>query len=399
MRPTAYIRRLLWTCVLSLCGAVVSASPALASTTLVAGCGSSTITPLVAKWEAGFDGAQHNYSLTYTTSNSGAGIYFAAHGACSFAASDLTLEGFGLTPSFDDTNFGSGVLQLPWALSATDIVYHVPRVGEGLKLTASVLDQIFSGKLRNWDNSQIQDLNRFRRTRKVHGKKHIYYAKYWVDSPKLPDLAITTVYRSDYSSDNYNIEDYLDAAAPLWWAASVPEDPTPSGYWPWTTDATSEAGASAVFTEVSSVRGTIGYLPNAMVFDASSDVDAAQLHNAAGRYTYPALGNISDAAASGVTIPAQGDAFQFPITWPDAAYKSAYPLAAYMYGILPENAAGSCSGQSCAFEPAGLTALVHWIVSGAGQAEGTDLGFAPLPSSVIAYDNSALAALAQSAAP
>jgi phosphate transport system substrate-binding protein len=399
MRLAPYIRRRLWTGALSLCAVALSAGPALASTTPVAGCGSSTLAPLVAKWGAGFDAAQRNYSLTYTTSNSGAGIYFAAQGACSFGASDLTLAGFGLTPSFDDTNFGSGVLQLPWALSATDIVYHVPHVGEGLKLTAAVLDEIFAGEIRHWDNSQIQDLNRARRTRKVHGKKHIYNVKYWVDSPKLPDLEITTVYRSDYSSDNYNIEDYLDAAAPRWWAATASETPTPSGDWPWTSDATSELGAAAVFKEVSRVRGTIGYLPNEMVFDDSSDVDAAQLRNAAGNYTYPALGNISDAAASGLTIPAQGDAFQFPITWPRAAYKSAYPLAAYMYGILPENAAGSCSGQTCAFEPAGLTALVQWIVSGAGQAEGTDLGFAPLPSSVIAYDNSALAALAQSATP
>jgi phosphate transport system substrate-binding protein len=396
---TSYIRRLLWACALSFCAVAVSASPALASTTPVAGCGSETFAPLIAKWEAGFDAAQSNYSLSYTTLNSGAGIYYASQGACSFGASDLTLQGFGLTPEDDDSDFGSGVLQLPWALSATDIVYHLPHVGEGLKLTAPVIDEIFSGEIRNWDNSQIQDLNRFRRTKKVREKKRTVYVKYWVNSPQLPDLTITKVYRSDYSSDNYNIEDFLSVATPLWWNATVPQNPTPTGVWPWTSNAVGEFGAASMFKEVSGVAGTIGYLPNEMVFDSKSDVDTAQLRNAAGNYTYPALGNISDAAASGMTIPAQGDAFQYPITWPAAAYKSAYPLAAYLYGILPENAAASCSGQTCAYEPAGLTALVQWALSSAGQAEGTELGFAPLPSSVVAYDTAALAALSPAPSP
>ena len=399
MLINSYIRRLLWTCALSFCAVAASASPALASTTSVTGCGSSTLAPLVTNWAAGFDAAQSNYSLSYTTLNSGAGIYYASQGACSFGGSDLTLAGFGLTPADDDTDFGAGVLQLPLALSATDIVYHVPHVGEGLKLTATVLDEIFSGEIRNWDNSQIQDLNRFRRTKKVRRKKHTYYVKYWVNSPQLPDLDITPVYRSDYSSDSYNIENYLNVAVPLWWAATVPVSPTPSGDWPWTANAVGEFGATALFKEVSNTAGTIGYLPNEMVFDTSKDVDVAQLRNAAGNFTYSALGNISDAAASETTIPAQDDAFQDPIIWPAAIYKSAYPLAAYLYAILPENAAGSCSGATCAFEPAGLTALVQWIVSGAGQAEGTDLGFAPLPSSVIAYDQAALAALSQSDTP
>jgi ABC-type phosphate transport system substrate-binding protein len=140
--------------------------------------------------------------------------------------------------------------------------------------------------------------------------------------------------------------------------------------------------------DVTDAKYSIGYAANPLVFGLASGIDVARLRNAAGNYEFPALGNITDAAASRLTIPPQGDGFQYLITWPSAAYRTAYPVSYYSYGIVPENPSGPP-----AYQPAGVSAFVSWILSSAGQAVGADLGFAPLPSTVINYDLDLLNAL------
>ena len=74
-----------------------------------------------------------------------------------FGASDAPLSVYSGVPA--------NVVQIPWALSATGVSYHLnglkPR-NAVLHLTGSVLAQIYLGQITNWDNKQIKALEQGR---------------------------------------------------------------------------------------------------------------------------------------------------------------------------------------------------------------------------------------------
>ena len=105
-----------------------------------------------------------------------------------FGASDAPL-----TP--DQFDACKGCVQIPWALSATSIIYNLPGVPNNLKLTGPVIANIYLGKITKWDDPAIKKLN---------------------PGVNLPDTKITPVYRSDGSGTTYNFTDYLSAVSPAW---------------------------------------------------------------------------------------------------------------------------------------------------------------------------------------
>ena len=102
-----------------------------------------------------------------------------------------------------------------------------------LKLNASVLAQIFQGKITTWNNTAIAALN---------------------PGVSLPSTPITVVVRSDGSGTTQNFSEYLvKAAASAWKLGSASTIKFPSSF-------RAESGGSAVASTVKSTPGAIGYV-------------------------------------------------------------------------------------------------------------------------------------------
>ncbi len=51
-------------------------------------------------------------------------------------------------------------MEIPWALSATDVAYNIPGIHAGLKLNATIVAEIYTGKITAWSSPAILKLNK-----------------------------------------------------------------------------------------------------------------------------------------------------------------------------------------------------------------------------------------------
>src|SRR3954454_6702163 len=155
------------------------------------GAGSSFVAPLVAAWTGKVDSAL-GLKITYGPIGSGGGIAAITNRTVDFGASDAPLTSDQVKAAVRD---GSGVVQIPWALSATSVMYNVPGAPQHLKLTGRIIAEIYLGKVSNWNDAAITRINK---------------------GANLPDLKITPIFRSDGSGTTYNFTDYLASVSPDW---------------------------------------------------------------------------------------------------------------------------------------------------------------------------------------
>ncbi len=318
-----------------------SSSPAASSgsKTLV-GAGSTLVAPLVSQWQPTYD-SKYGVAITYGAIGSGGGIAQITARTVDFGASDAPL-----TP--DQFTAAKGVVQIPWALAATDIAYHVQGVSNQLKLTGPVLADIFLGKITAWNAPQIKALN---------------------PGASLPSTKITPVYRTDGSGDTFALTNYLSQISPEWKSkvGNATQVHFPVGL--------GGKGNSGVGGVLSSTDGAIGYI--AIAYVLANKFDYAVVQNAAGKYPVPGIPSISAAAAALKSVPANNDV---SIVNPPKSAAGAYPISTFTYAIVP-----SASPKATALKP-----FLSWAIS-TGQALGPKLDFAPLPPQIVSADQATIA--------
>ena len=322
-------------------GVAATASVASASAA-ISEAGSSLVYPLVYKWSKIYTSA----SVNPAAGGSSAGISGITAGSVNIGASDAPMT------AAQGSADGKAV-EIPWALSATDVVYNIPGIHSGLKLTASIVAGIYTGKITTWNNSAITKLNK--PLAKALGKAG----------------KITPVFRSDGSGDSFVFQNFLFKGAPKVWTIA------PSTSFPGTVGQ-GENGNYGVAGEVSKNSGAIGYV-SAYYALSQHGVYTASLQNAAGNFEQATGPTIEAAAASNSTIPAQGSAFAsalgVSIQYPSKSFKTAYPISTYTYAIVNK-------GESSI---AGLQSFLSWAVT-TGQKYGAALKFYPLPSKIVSQD-------------
>jgi phosphate transport system substrate-binding protein len=319
------------------------ASRAMASGLTLTGAGSTLVAHFEAEWAQGFD-SKYGDTVSYSAVGSGTGITDISQRIVGFGASDAPL-----TPT--QASACNGCTEIPWALTATGVGYNVPGIGSKLHLTGADLAGIYLGQITNWDSSVIKQSN-----------PHV----------KLPNLAITPIYRSDGSGDTYAFTNYLSHVSTTWsksvsYATSVD---FPHGI--------SAKGNSGVAALLQSTQGGIAYV--AVSYLIADNIDAAAVQNAAGNYEYPNLANISNAAAQ---IKRYTAGNPLSIVDPSKKAKIAYPISTFTYAIVPKS--GNSDAQI-------LKAFIGYAIT-TGQRSGPSLDFAPLPKAVLAADKSAVAGL------
>ena len=85
------------------------------------------------------------------------------------------------------------VLELPSVLIGIVIVYNLPEISNGLRLSGPVLADIFLGKTKLWNDPSIAKLN---------------------PQIKLPAQPIHVIHRADGKGSNYILSDFLCKVSP-----------------------------------------------------------------------------------------------------------------------------------------------------------------------------------------
>jgi phosphate transport system substrate-binding protein len=195
----------------------------------IAGAGSSAQGAAMEAWIAGYTEVAPDVTVTYDPIGSGGGREQFTTGGVQFGGSDAYLEDEEITAA--EETCGGGFVEFPAYISPIAIAFNLPGI-DTLNLSASVIAQIFDGKITTWDDAAIADLN---------------------PDADLPGTTITAVHRSDESGTTETFVDYLSKAAPDDWSYEV------SGDWP------ASAGVSAAQTQgvaqsLNSTEGAVGYI-------------------------------------------------------------------------------------------------------------------------------------------
>ncbi len=321
----------------------------VASTQPLTETGSTLLFPLFGSWASAYQKQFVNSSsdplVTITTgpTGSGIGIADAATGTVDIGGSDAYLS------SADMVKY-PGLLNIALAISAQQVNYYVPGV-KNLKLDATVLAEIYTGKITSWNDAAIKALN---------------------PGVPLPNLKIVPLHRADGSGDTFLFTSFLNAAAPSLWPSS---NVNTTVNWPSVSGALAETGNSGMVSGCAATKGCIAYIGISYLQKTeAAGLGTAALKNKSGSYELPTAASIS-AEANAFTASTPASEAISMIYGPAA---DGYPIVNYEYAIVK-------TSQSSGTQAEDIRAFLHWAIH-TGQDATTYLDavdFQPLPASVV----------------
>jgi phosphate transport system substrate-binding protein len=314
--------------------------------------GSSAQKNAVQEWVKQYSSKCPGANLNYPGNGSGAGIKSFTSGQVAFAGSDSALKPEEVAAAKTRCK-GANAVNLPMVVGPIAVVYNVKGL-DGLKLSPETIASIFAGKIKTWNDPAIAKEN---------------------SGAKLPTSKINTVYRGDESGTTENFTNYLHTTAPsVWTWEKAKKWPNPVGQGVQKSD--------GIVNQVKSTEGSISYVE--MSYATSNNLQTADVKNGAGEYTKLSADSASKAVA-GAKVVGTGNDVALKI---DYATKEAgaYPIVLVTYEIACEK--GLPSEQS-KFVKSFLT----YTSSADGQKVLTDLGYAPVPDSVLTKVQASVKAL------
>lgn len=301
------------------------------------GAGSSFVNPFFSRAFPEYSKTHPQVTLNYQPIGSGGGIQQFTAQTVDFGASDVPMNQKELSAA---TQANGSVVQVPVALGAVAVVYNLPGVQKGLKLTPEALAGIFSGKITKWNDPAIARENA---------------------GVTLPGTDIAVAHRSDGSGTTYIFTDYLSSISPEWKnGPGVGKEVE----WPVGVGGKGNDGVAAA---VKQAPGGIGYVE--LAYALQGNMTYAAIKNKDGKYVEPTLQATTAAAGQFPTVSAE----KFSIV--NAAGAESYPIVGYTWAMLWEKYK----------DPQKATALkdvMTWIVADAQDKFAKDLSYAPLPSEV-----------------
>ncbi|WP_249009093.1 phosphate ABC transporter substrate-binding protein PstS [Conexibacter sp. DBS9H8] len=308
------------------------------------GAGSTLVAPLLNVWQPEY-ARSGGVTVSYDPIGSGGGIEQITARTVDFGASDAPM-----TPA--QARACGACVEIPWALAATDVAYHVGGVPNRLRFSGPVLAAIWTGAITRWNAPALERLNPG-----VH----------------LPPTRIVPIHRTDGSGDTFAFSDYLSKVSPSF-ATAIGHATTVN--WPGGIGAAGNAGVGGA---LAGTNGSIAYI--AIAYVLANHFDYGLIENAAGRFPVPGLPSISAAAAALTAVPHSGRG-GISLTDPPATAPGAYPISTFTYVIVPR---ASRRGRV-------IVRFIDWAVT-RGQRSGPALDFAPLPRRIVAADRAAAAAI------
>jgi len=307
------------------------------------GAGSTFDQPFFTKAFFEFNAKIPAVTVNYASIGSGGGIAQFQAKTVNFGATDVPMS-----PADIAKATGGQVLQVPIALGGVSVSYNLPGVKSGLKLTPTVLADIFLGTITTWNDPAIKKLN---------------------PKVKLPSANIETVHRADGSGTTYIFTNYLSVISTAW---SSGPGTGKSVSWP---NGVAGQGNEGVAGLIQQTPDSIGYVE--LAYALQNNFTYAAIQNAAGKYVLPSLASVAAAAAEKPNITT----VDFPIVNEPGA--TSYPISGYSWALIYQLQPSVASGTT-------LVDLLDWMSHAPGQAVAATLDYVPLPANIQALARSTL---------
>lgn len=323
--------------------AAALAAPAGAQSLQIDGAGATFPYPIYSKWFAEYGKVHPNVQINYQSIGSGGGIRQLTNQTVFFGASDgpMTEEQLKNAPG--------PVLHFPAVLGGVVPVYNVPGVTADLRFSGPVLADIVLGKIVKWNDPAI--------------------AK---DNPgvKLPANDITFVHRADGSGTTYIFCDFLSKVSPEF---KSKVGVATSVQWPTGVGGKGNEGVSALVQQTPS---SIGYVE--LIYALQNKIAFGSVKNADGAFVKATLGSVTAAAAS--TEGKMPEDFRVSIT--NAPGKDAYPISSFTWLLFFQDPKDKERAKA-------MVDFMKWALAD-GQKYCAELGYAPLPASVVKLELAAI---------
>ena len=323
--------------VVATCAVLGAPSLALADSQIV-GAGSTFDFPFFSRAFFQYESDHPGVTVNYQSIGSGGGIQQFTARTVDFGASDVPLSSKEMKAAVDANG---PVIQVPVALGGVAVAYNVPGAPTHLHLSASVLADMYLGKITNWNDGNIQH-----------------------DNPgvKLPDHKILPVYRSDGSGTNYIWTDFLSKVVP---AFQQEVGKGTSVKWPL---GIGQKGNEGVAGMVRSSPYSFGYVE--LIYALQNHMSFGLVRNASGKYVKASVEGVTEAAAGAAkNMPAD---YRVSIT--NAPGADSYPISSFTWLLIPQQWQDQAKGKA-------MVDFLNWMLDH-GEQETTGLNYAPLPKAV-----------------
>ncbi len=322
---------------------ILAASPALAQKIQINGAGATFPYPIYSKWFSEYNKLHPDVEINYQSIGSGGGIRQLTNQTVFFGATD--------GPMTDDQQQAAPgrILHFPTVLGGDVPVYNIPGVDAELKFTGKALADIFLGKITKWNDAAIASLNA---------------------GVKLPGTDITVCHRSDGSGTTYIWVDFLAKVSPEWkQKAGV----ATSVNWPVGIGGKGNEGVAGL---VKQTPGSIGYVE--LVYALQNKIDYGSVQNMAGEFVRCSVDSVTAAAAAAAKLMPK----DFRVSITNAPGKGVYPISSFTWLLLYESPKDKQRAKI-------MVDFMKWALT-EGQKYARELGYAPLPESVVALEMEAL---------
>ena len=325
-------------------GAIVALpAPLSAQKVQINGAGATFPYPIYSKWFSEYNKLHPEVEINYQSIGSGGGIRQLSNQTVFFGATD--------GPMTADQQFAAPgpILHLPTVLGAVVPIYNVPGVDTQLKFSGKVLADVIMGKIAKWNDPALTALN---------------------PGVKLPASDITVAHRSDGSGTTYIFVDYLSKVSPdfkktVGVATSV--------NWPVGLGGKGNEGVAGL---VKQTPGSIGYVE--LIYALQNKIAYGPVKNSDGEYVKASLDGVKAAAA--VAAGQMPPDFRVSIT--NAPGKGVYPISSFTWLLLYEKPKDKDKSKA-------MVDFMKWALT-EGQKYASDLGYAPLPDTVVKLEMDAL---------
>src|SRR5919202_3197212 len=320
------------------------------------GAGATFPFPLIDTWRVEYQKIKPNVNINYQSIGSGGGVKQFTEKTVDFGASDAPL-------TRSEQQKAPGAVHIPETIGSVVVAYNLPTSvpNKGLKLTGPVVADIFLGKIKKWNDPQIQSIN---------------------PGITLPSDDIVVVHRSDGSGTTFVWTSYLSKISPQW---NQTVGSAKSVQWP---IGIGSPGNEGVANAIKGTPNTIGYVE--LAYALTTKMSYAFIQNKAGKFIEPSLDSTKAAVSASAPQLPKGDGSWTSVSMVDAPGDTSYPIASFTYALVYKELSTNPSiDQSKA---KALTNFFSWTIID-GQKLAPRLGYVPLPDQVVKLNQDTLGSL------
>jgi phosphate transport system substrate-binding protein len=309
----------------------------LAQSGTLTGAGSTFVNPLMSKWSKEYNTLHPNVKINYQSIGSGGGRQQFLAKTVAFGASDAPLTDEQLA----EAGGAGNIVEIPVTQGAVVIAYNLQGVSKQLRFSPETIAGMYLGTIKLWNDPKIA-----------------------VDNPgvSLPLKPVLVVHRSEGSGTTDIFTDYLSKVSAEW-KSKVGRGT--SVQWP---VGIGGQGNEGLANQVRNTVGGVGYIE--LAYARENKIAYGLVKNRAGNYVDPDPKNVTNAAASLPSLPAD---LRFSIT--DQPGAQAYPIAGTTWVLLYKTQPDAEQGRLVA-------AFFQWALTD-GQRYANGLDYAVLAPNLV----------------